>query len=432
MGVDRGNNIFKRKRGVNTLSVRTDLFFELLSDHHGVLEEIQREKQAGENRVRTLIEEYREESDDRSVEYIFHRLREARILQPLTEQHDSVFEVAPSVRDVLRFVNQDYSILGIESIESYFEIMDRNRKNLGQAIRRMESGEAKMRLGNIDEALRNVHREVVQNRQSIERRVDELNQSGGDGRSLKKRFQIIETLWQEYVKPLGKLVDPEERPREILSRVGKLLQEGRETFSQISDLSSSFRYSFQRLQYFLDVFQRSFDAVRTEIQPLRKKYRHNDRFLQGASHFLEAERRERDPGIDADQWFQFPLSRSQGISDDREIQKHFRKLFRYEPSHSVRLNPPGEEETTTYVSPFEIARELEEDPDVNDVMKAIINRERSLSLKVILQAYGYCYRSWEEFNQKSQKQIYQHEETELRLYPIHRRNAEVITESSGE
>ena len=400
------------------MAVRTDRFFRLLADHHDVLEHLQNEKGVEGNRVREILHDFQDSNEDRSVEYRFKQLTEARIIKPITENHDNVYEVAAPVREILQYINEDYDLLGIESIESYFKTLDRNRRKLREQLESRDDSTLEARLEKIDRALINVRREVEQNRKAIESRVDEFNQAEGDNRSLKKQFQLIESLWEEYVQPLGKLVDPEGKPREILSKVSDLLQRGQQEYSHDETLENTFRITFQRLQNFLDLFRRSFDAVRREIKPLRRKYRHSDKYLEGASYFLESLRCEEKPAVPPDSWFKFPLARNEGLSDDDKIRNYLMKLFRYEPADTVELISPSEEDRSSYHSPFEIGRDLENRGDVGDVMEHLIERDEPLSVEVILQAYGYCFRNIDTYHQRLEPEEYNAGTKRIRLYPI--------------
>jgi hypothetical protein len=266
-------------------SINPQTFFRFAADYHELLVELyQRRDGISEVELLQLVRSFSAEGRP-SAHYLLERLRELGFID-YAPQSTAQYEMTRPFAELMGSLLREYRLTSVEVIRSYFSAMDGMAGEIAQASTE-DNGDLMLRaLNEVSEHVERMRHDSRRNREEVINTAMRVK-SNRDRIPPRRRYEIINRLWNRYLAPLRDMIDTQKAMDAALDRMERVLEDAGEHFQLDGGLLPSINMGRARVRRLRrDVVLDFRESIR-EIAPLYEELRRENALARGASHSLE-------------------------------------------------------------------------------------------------------------------------------------------------
>lgn len=398
------------------MSVSLYDFFRIGRKYHELLEELHGETFDDERLWRLLDRHAPEET---GPELAKRQLREYGFLTVL-EGAERYYRLAPHVQRLVGKLLKRQHESSARIIRGFLEEL----REVGQELR---DGLDERNVEGIRLAIRDLENLVIriqgmarENLETITTRVEDITEQQ-DELSSRQRFERIDRLWTKIVAPLQELIEVNSPVDQWLDQIEVRLVEVRAEFehrSLIRRRSTSARVQLVAMRR--DLLERHREVV-GEIEPLHRRWRRASRLGRGAAAALKMVRHDGAESLEIDERIGLFGWRPGNLLSDASLRSYIATVADYTPPGDVELSERDEPPEMPMLRRDEIARALDDDAPILDVLGYMCRRWPDRPLGLILRGYSWIYRG--EFGpvgvvEDAERRRYRHGDRQIKARPV--------------
>jgi hypothetical protein len=363
-------------------------FFRFAAEHCDMLLELYRHcehQSIPEARLQQVIRRFTT-PESPSTPYLVDRLLLLGFLE-LSPDTDMAYEMPHAISKLLGFLLHEFRLTSMEVIQGYLQALDRFCDELEQAGTQKHGDAAVRVIYEIDEHIERMRSDSLNNRQRI---IDECEKAkiNHEKNSTRLRFELINHLYTQYLRPMRDMIDVSKEMDSQLERLQRCLTSGKDLFQIERHVRQLYNRTLARLLRLKRDINEDFRQSYRELMPLYERYRKETRMAQGATTALRTIARAGVKKLDLATHTGFASFRTQGLMADSELEAYLYGINHYEP-RAVRIDPDLVAETApVFTGLSDLKRHLAECSHIEDVLQWILDVFSQEGVSGHLRLYG--------------------------------------------
>lgn len=360
-------------------------FFRFLSDNTDLVLAVFDRGEVDEAELAALIDRY-QGAHQASADHIRRQIQDLGIVERAAHA-DAVFELAPAVQDLLRWLTHRQRLASATVLRAYFDEISSIGGELDQAVARGDAGAVALALRDADGLVERVRSLSDGNREAIVTEVQSLRTAGSDVSAV-QRFQTVRRMWERYLEPLRQLVDVRGEMEQRLDRLRRGLEEGERRFVANGAIHRGLGRTLARLAR---MQRAAFDdhlAALQEIAPLYDRLRRDSRWVLGASQALQVIRDGGATALNLDHRLALVGWRTRYLMSDEKLRARLAGLVGYVPEGAIVLGTAPPRPDVPLITREELREALVAASPVADVLELLLVRWPDHPVQAQLIAFG--------------------------------------------
>lgn len=364
-------------------------FFRFAAEHVDLLLDLFHSPEGlTEGELHQLVRRHR--NTEPTPEHVTDRLLALGFIEPAPDA-SARFELTRPVETLLRHLLREQRLSSVAVVQSYINDLQLLSNELDQAVQSRSRGLATHILDEIAAQIDRIRHDSRANRDSITSEVMRLR-ANAEGRTPRERYEIVNRLWEHYLKPLSDFLNVDRAMEQCLDRLGRLFVHGRTLFQSDGHLHQEFGRAQARLLRLRRETAKDLDECVREVAPLYTSLRRDTRIVQGASEALRIARTEGIAALHLANHFSLSTFRREGLLGSGALEAYLFQVSRYEPPQPTSI-PEGIAATRSMViDDATLHAAASDEPTPDDLIAWLIRRFPDASPAEILRAYGVFLR----------------------------------------
>lgn len=275
--------------------------------------------------------------------------------QPLSGE--TVYQLSGLAESVVRQLRRDHRLGLSESIQGYIRRLEGATLNLLNSAHAYDLPAVMEQCRKVYEGVRDIKRDTQNNLQAVRNIVTDAKKQDAV-KSLKQRYAEVMAAWDDYVQPLGEMIDVHGAFAEAVSLSVERLRSA-EAFLEargalMTDVDNIRRAGLMVLDMSDHVLE-GFRSARDALKPLYERARLNSRVTRGVAVYLEYLQKDRldELGDRVD----LPIYRKPGVavvSDNAALQKYWSMVRDIKHSAPPTIRASREPSAAQKTPPFDV------------------------------------------------------------------------------